>query len=145
MGFNFVCAVLPDNNTLLLGNQYMKDGSSEAGSSHDESRWAGSGPFQPTFLLTASANLSELSEYTMSPDGRVLLWSGLLREDSIGGRDLYVSFRKADARGRSPENMRVPASTAPKQDVTPFIAARRSDAVLFSNRPGRLLAATMCT
>jgi len=132
-GFNFVCAVLPDNNTLLLGNQYMKDGTQRQGLAMTN-RVGGQWSFPTNIFIDRLGNLSELSEYTMSPDGRVLVMS-LQRADSIGGRDLYVSFRKADGTWTQPENMGAGINSA-EQDVTPFIAADGVTLYFSSNRPG---------
>jgi outer membrane protein OmpA-like peptidoglycan-associated protein len=132
-GFNFVCAVLPDNNTLLLGNQYMKDGSQRQGLSlsyREGDNWS----FPTPLIMDNLGNLSKLTEYTMAPDGRVIVMS-ILRKDSIGGRDLYVSFRKPDNTWSEPENMG-PVINSPEQDVTPFIAADGVTLYFSSNRPG---------
>jgi outer membrane protein OmpA-like peptidoglycan-associated protein len=132
-GFNFVCAVLPDNNTLLLGNQYMRDGSQRQGLSLSY-REGDSWGFPTPLIIDNLGNLSNLTEYTMAPDGRVIVMS-ILRKDSIGGRDLYVSFRKPDNTWSEPENMG-PVINSPEQDVTPFIAADGVTLYFSSNRPG---------
>jgi outer membrane protein OmpA-like peptidoglycan-associated protein len=132
-GFNYVCSVLPDNNTLLLGNQYMRDGSQRQGLSisyREGDTWT----FPTPLIIQNIGNLSNLSEYTMSPDGRVIVMS-LLRKDSIGGRDLYVSFRKPDNTWSEPENMGEGVNS-PEQDITPFIAADGVTMYFSSNRPG---------
>lgn len=132
-GFNFVCSVLPDNNTLLLGNQYMKDGSQREGLSlsyRSGEAWS----FPVNLVIEKLGNLSKLTEYTMSPDGRVMVMS-LNRKDSIGGRDLYVSFRKPDNSWTQPENMGI-GINSPEQDVTPFVGADGVTLYFSSNRPG---------
>lgn len=132
-GFNFVCAVLPDNNTLLLGNQYMRDGSQRQGLSltyREGETWS----FPSPLSIANLGNLSHLTEYTMAPDGRVIVMS-ILRQDSIGGRDLYVSFRKPDNTWAEPENMGLGINST-EQDVTPFIAADGVTLYFSSNRPG---------
>ncbi len=132
-GFNFVCSVLPDNNTLLLGNQYMKDGSQRQGLSlayREGENWT----FPTPLVIENLGNLSNLTEYTMAPDGRVIVMS-VLRKDSIGGRDLYVSFRKPDNTWSQPENMGLGVNST-EQDITPFIAADGVTLYFSSNRPG---------
>jgi len=132
-GFNFVCAVMPDNNALLLGNRYMPDGSQRQGLSmtfRDGDAWS----FPVNLQIENIRNLSDLSEYTMSPDGKVIVMS-LLRADSIGGRDLYVSFRRADDTWTEPQNMG-PSINSEYQDITPFIAADGVTLYFSSDRPG---------
>ncbi|MBN1448405.1 MAG: OmpA family protein [Bacteroidetes bacterium] len=132
-GFNFVCSVMPDNNTLLLGNQYFPDGSQDEGVSLT-TRTAEGWSTPVNLRILKLNNLSEWSEYTMSPDGRVLILS-ILRPDSIGGRDLYVSFRREDDSWTEPENLG-PEINSTFSDITPFLAADGVTLYFSSDRPG---------
>lgn len=132
-GFNFVCTVMPDNNSLLLGNRYYRDGSQDEGVSlttRSDSGWS----FPVHIEIRNIGNLSDLSEYTMSPDGRVVIMS-VLRADSIGGRDLFVSMRREDGSWSDPANMG-PTINSPFQDITPFLAADGTTLYFSSDRPG---------
>lgn len=132
-GFNFVCTVMPDNNTMLLGNQYFEDGSQDEGVSlttRTEDGWG----MPKNLRIKRLQNLSIWSEYTMSPDGRVLIMS-LLRPDSLGGRDLYVSFRQEDDSWTEPENFG-PSVNSKRSDITPFLAADGVTLYFSSDRPG---------
>lgn len=132
-GFNFVCTVMPDNNALLLGNKYYRDGTQDEGvaiTARSDSGWS----FPQNLEIRNINNLSDLSEYTMSPDGRVIIMS-VLRADSIGGRDLYVSIRKEDDKWTDPENMGT-SINSPFADITPFLAADGVTLYFSSDRPG---------
>ncbi|PLX32786.1 MAG: flagellar motor protein MotB [Ignavibacteria bacterium] len=132
-GFNFVCTVMPDNNTMLLGNQYLPGGGQDEGVSltrRIENGWS----TPENLMITNLANLSRWSEYTMSPDGRVLIMS-ILRSDSIGGRDLYVSFREDKNIWTEPENLGHGINSV-HEDITPFLAADGITLYFSSNRPG---------
>ena len=132
-GYNFVSTVMPDNNALLLGNKYYRDGSQDEGVSlttRSDSGWS----FPKNLEIKNINNLSEWSEYTMSPDGRVIIMS-VLRADSIGGRDLYVSFLKDDDTWTDPENMGTSVNSA-YADITPFLAADGVTLYFSSDRPG---------
>lgn len=132
-GFNFVCTVMPDNNSLLLGNKYFPDGSQDEGVSltfRSDSGWT----YPVNLDIKNIKNLSELSEYTASPDGRVIVMS-VLRADSLGGRDLYVSIKKEDGLWTDPESMG-PTINSVFADITPFLAADGVTLYFSSDRPG---------
>jgi outer membrane protein OmpA-like peptidoglycan-associated protein len=132
-GYNFVCSVMPDNNTLMLGNQYLPDGGQIEGVSlTHRSRNGWSTP--SNIRIDSLRNRSEWSEYTLAPDGRVLVMS-ILRSDSIGGRDLYVSFLQGDTAWTEPRNLGTVVNSA-QQDITPFLAADGRTLYFSSNRDG---------
>ncbi len=132
-GYNFVCSVMPDNNALMLGNQYLPGGGQDEGVSmtyRSAQGWS-----TPTNLkIEKLGNLSEWSEYTLSPDGRVLIMS-ILRADSLGGRDLYVSFLQENNTWTEPKNMGEVVNSG-NDDITPFLAADGVTLYFSSNRPG---------
>jgi outer membrane protein OmpA-like peptidoglycan-associated protein len=132
-GYNFVCTVMPDNNALLLGNKYYPDGSQDEGVSLTTRTSEGWG-FPVNLDIKNINNIDEFSEYTVSPDGRVIIMS-VLRADSIGGRDLYVSFLRENNAWTDPENMG-PAINSKFGDITPFLAADGVTLYFSSNRPG---------
>ncbi len=132
-GFNFVCTVMPDNNALLLGNKYYADGGQDEGVSmtfRSDSGWT----FPVNLDIKNINNKSELSEYTASPDGKVIIMS-VLRVDSIGGRDMYVSVKKDDDTWTDPENMGTTINSK-YADITPFLAADGVTLYFSSDRPG---------
>ncbi len=134
-GPNYVCAALPDNNTLLLGNQYLSDGTQALGVSmtfRTRTGWQ-----TPTALVIEkfrNDNKSGLAEYTISPDGSVLVMA-IETPESLGGRDLYVSFQRDDGTWGEPRHMGPDINTA-GSEITPFIAADGKTLYFSSDRPG---------
>ena len=133
--FNYVCTALPDNNTLLLGNRYLKDGEQEQGVSLSYRTATGwSWPVNQT--IRGYRNNSKYAEFTMSPDSRVLIMS-VQADSTRGRRDLYVSFRVNDSTWSAPEDLPMPLNSA-QDDITPFLAADAKTLYFSSGRPGGL-------
>ena len=132
-GFDYVCYALPDNNTLLLGNQYLADGSQRQGVSMS---FRGKKGWQsPTNLnILNYQNTAKNAEFTMSPDANVLIMS-IKDTTSLGDRDLYISFRMEDETWTQPKNLGAPVNSAQK-DITPFLAADGVSLYFSSERPG---------
>ncbi len=117
---NSVCAALPDGNTLLLQNLYSRAGSSFDGISI--TRRAAKGWEYPTNQkILQFENKSRYVDYTLSPDGATLIMS-IQMQNTLGDRDLYVSFRKNDSTWSAPKHMGKVINTT-KSDFAPFIAA----------------------
>lgn len=133
-GFNFVCTALPDNNTLLLGNNYMADGTQRQGVSTTY-RTDGGWSFPVNLYIKNLRNKSKLSEYSMSPDGRVLILSIQPPDSGLGERDLYISFLENGNIWSEPRNLG-PKINSAGTDITPFIAADNLTMYFSSNRPG---------
>jgi outer membrane protein OmpA-like peptidoglycan-associated protein len=132
-GYDYVCAALPDNNTLLLGNQYLPDGSKAMGVSL--SFRGAKGWKQPiNLIIDRFVNKSEYCEYTMSPDGGVLIMS-ILTDSTFGKRDLYVSMLVGDTVWSRPRNLGR-AVNSDSTDITPFLAADGKTLYFSSNRAG---------
>ncbi len=132
-GFNFVCTVMPDNNALLLGNHYMTDGSQRQGVSMSF-RSDGSWGFPINFFIKDFKNTSDLSEYTLSPDGKVLIMS-IKGEDTQGERDMYICFLEDNNMWSKPKNLGEVLNSK-GTDITPFIAADGLTMYFSSDRPG---------
>jgi outer membrane protein OmpA-like peptidoglycan-associated protein len=132
-GYDYVCYALPDDNTLLLGNQYLPDGSKAMGISL--SFRGATGWKQPVNLtIERFVNKSEYCEYTMSPDGRVLIMS-ILTDSGYGKRDLYFSRLIGDSAWSAPRSLgRIVNSDS--TDITPFLAADGKTLYFSSNRAG---------
>ena len=118
---NFIFSVLPDGNTILLGNTYKPDGSYK-GRGISSSRRVKSGWSIPVDVEIADYyNDYPQTSYCLSADGQVLI-STLEREDSRGSLDLYVSFRREDGTFSEPLNMGSDLNTFGRE-MTPFLAA----------------------
>lgn len=131
--YNYVCSALPDNNVLLLGNRYYTNGTMDAGvslTSRRRDRWA----FPSNLNIRNFRNLAHNSEYSMSPDGNVMIMS-INPVDSLAGRDLYVSFKMTGTTWSEPQNIGT-LSTPESDEITPFIAADANTIYFSSNRPG---------
>lgn len=117
---NFVQAITPDGNSLLLGNVYNKDGTVVPGVSltyKTKQGWA----LPEKQVIDNFLNLNQYANYYLSNDGRFLLMS-IEMSDSYGELDLYVSFRKGDNRWSKPINLG-PVINTYVNDYSPFLAA----------------------
>lgn len=121
---NFVNAVstaTPDGKSvvLLLGNKYLENGKMLAGismSNNINGSWS-----NPTALeIENDYNYNEKSNYFMANTRRSLLMS-IEREDSRGGRDLYVSLAKNDSLWAEPLNLGTVVNTS-GEETSPFLA-----------------------
>jgi OOP family OmpA-OmpF porin len=117
--YNFVSSVIPDGNTLVLGNVYGPDDLMEEGvsmSSRTASGWS-----RPKKLeITNDYNRSKKVNYFMGGNKKVLLISAE-RDDSYGGRDLYASFLDSVNRWTEPLNLGSAINTA-GEEYAPFLA-----------------------
>lgn len=132
-GYDYVCAALPDNNTLLLGNQYLPDGSKSMGISMS---FRGANGWKRPVNLTIDRfdNRSEYCEYTMSPDGGVLIMS-IMNDSCFGKRDLFFSRLVGDTIWSRPRNLGSVVNSD-STDITPFLAADGKTLYFSSNRAG---------
>lgn len=122
-GPNFVNAVTttPDGQTsLVLGNKYLPNGKMVSGvsvSNNINGVWT---PPQPV-VIENDYNYNEKANYFLSNTRKSLIMS-VERDDSHGGRDLYVSFQKEDNSWSEPLNLGGVVNTA-NEESAPFLAA----------------------
>lgn len=117
---NFVCSVTPDGNTLLLGNQYFRDGSTGGGVSiafMGKKGWE----FPENLKIKEFKNKDKFMEISMSSDGKALFMT-IEMDDAIGGRDIYVSFREDDVNWTKPQNLGASINSA-GDEASPFLAS----------------------
>lgn len=119
-GHNFVSSVMPDGNTLLLGNAYNEDGSLSAGASLTH-RTTGGWSFPEKINILNYYNRSEFVTFFMSNSGKILLMT-VKRDDSFGSEDIYVSFLQNDNSWSEPMNLGDVVNT-PGDEISPFLAA----------------------
>ncbi len=117
---NAVCGISPNGKTMLLNNVYGKDGQMEKGVSLSFLLRTGEWSFPKPIRIQNFKNKSEYSEYTLAPNGKVLLMTTETK-DSFGGKDIYVSFLKADDTWTEPKNIGSVVNTG-ESESTPFIA-----------------------
>ncbi len=117
---NAVCGISPNGKTMLLNNVYGKDGQMEKGVSLSFLLRTGEWSFPKPIRIQNFKNKSEYSEYTLAPNGKVLLMTTETK-DSYGGKDIYVSFLKADDTWTEPKNIGSVVNSG-ESESTPFIA-----------------------
>lgn len=122
-GPNFVNAVssTPDGQAVLvLGNKYLPNGKMLSGvslSSQVNGQWTAPQAIQ----IENDYNFNEKANYFLANTRKTLLMS-IEREDSHGGRDLYVSFQKNDSAWTEPLNLGDVVNTA-NEESAPFLAS----------------------
>jgi outer membrane protein OmpA-like peptidoglycan-associated protein len=117
---NAVCGITPNGKTLLLNNVYGKDGTMEKGVSFSFLLRTGEWSFPKALKILNFKNKSEFSEYTLAPNGKVLVMTTETK-DTYGGKDIYVSFLNADDSWSEPKNVGPVVNTG-EAESTPFIA-----------------------
>lgn len=117
---NAVCGITPNGKTLLLNNVYGKDGTMQKGVSFSYLLRTGEWSFPQALKIVNFKNKSEFSEYTLAPNGKVLLMTTETK-DSFGGKDIYVSFLNTDDSWSEPKNIGPVVNTG-EAESTPFIA-----------------------
>jgi len=122
-GPNFVNAVAstPDGQSVLvLGNKYLPNGKMLAGvsmSTNVNGNWT-----KPMAInIQNDYNFNEKANYFLANTKKTLLLS-IEREDTRGGRDLYVSFQKKDSVWSEPLNLGSIINTA-NEESAPFLAS----------------------
>ncbi|MDH5368299.1 MAG: OmpA family protein, partial [Cyclobacteriaceae bacterium] len=104
-GPNYVSSITPDGKSvvLLLGNTYLDNGKMAAGvsvSSKQNGEWT-----KPQKLeIRNEYNYSDKSYFYLNNNRKVLLMS-VMREDTHGGLDMYVSFLEEDSTWTEPLNI----------------------------------------
>ncbi len=119
---NSVTSATPDGKAVLLvlGNAYKDNGKMTAGvsvSNNIGGKWS-----KPkTLTIKNNYNYSDKAHYFLSNTQKVLLMS-VDREDTRGGRDIYVSFAQNDSTWSEPINLGSVINSA-GEEVKPFLAS----------------------
>jgi outer membrane protein OmpA-like peptidoglycan-associated protein len=122
---NFINAITsptPDGKTvlLLLGNKYLDNGKMLAGvsvSNNINGTWSKPKPLN----IENDYNYNEKANYFLTNNRKTLIMS-VERDDSRGGRDLYVSFMKDDSVWTEPKSLGGVVNTA-GEETAPFLAS----------------------
>ena len=142
---SYVCTVLPDGNTLLAGGIF-DDRLTSAASMWQTSQsgvqkiWAvvvrsGDTWGAPKYLRIAGLpNLVKSFPLIMAAGNQVLVMA-MGSEESIGQKDLFVSFLQKDGTWSNPKNLG-PTVNGPKCETNPFVAPDGVSLYFSSNRPG---------
>jgi OmpA-OmpF porin, OOP family len=117
---NAASSITPDGHTIMLLNKYMPNGPMEKGVS--TARRNGATWEAPVGCEIANFYNNNLyGEYSLSASGKVLVMA-VQRNDSRGGKDLYVSFATPTGGWSEPLHMGDSLNTAGGES-TPFLAA----------------------
>lgn len=132
-GPNFVSSVTPDGKSVLLvlGNQYLENGRMAAGvsiSSNSSGDWSKPAPVE----IENDYNYSEKANFFLTQSRKALILS-VMREDTQGGRDLYISFMEEDSTWSEPLNLGATVNTA-GEESSPFLAS--DDKTLYFSSDG---------
>jgi outer membrane protein OmpA-like peptidoglycan-associated protein len=119
---NFVIACSPDNNMLVLANQYDVNGESNGGGMSISLRNSdGNFSIPVNQVIKNYKNKSEYVSYFIPTNNKTLLL-GIESDKGFGDQDLHVSFLNNDNTWSEPLNMgNIINSAGP--DATPFLAA----------------------
>lgn len=120
-GHNFVNAVTPDGNTLLLGNLYDSDGEPNGSGVSFSHRTMNGWSMPEKIDIKNYYNNSKSASFFLTPDGKGILMT-CKRDDTFGDNDIYISFRQDDGTWSEPLNLGPDVNTG-GNEVGPFIAA----------------------
>lgn len=120
-GHNFAIAITPDQNMMLLQNQYDANGEFSGEGMAITYRTATGWSMPKNQTIENFYNYASVLNSYLAPDGTTLIMT-CERDDSKGGQDLYVLFRKNDSAWTAPVNLGSTINTA-GAETAPFIAA----------------------
>lgn len=118
---NFVAAITPDGNKMLVANTYNSKGEFDGLGVSLSQRGSKGWGLPKTVKIDNFYNNNTYGNYFMSADGRYILMS-IERNDSYGECDLYVSFKLDDYHYTEPKNLGTTINTF-AYEGTPFLAA----------------------
>ncbi len=131
-----VTSVTPDNNTLYLVGKLRADTPPEDRvmvSHRTKDGWSIPKPIRIQMLNAQGA----ITDYGFGPDQRTLIMS-VQRDSSMGGRDLYVSFRDEASDMWAPPIWLGPEINSIGDEITPYLAANGKTLYFSSDRPGNI-------
>ncbi len=117
---NAVSMISPNAKTLYLLNIYKSDGTFKQGlstSKRTKDAWS----FPAEVKIEDYYNASSYAEFSMAPNRKVLLMT-IKKKDTLGEKDLYVSFLKENGNWSKPVNMGKDINTL-FEEAAPFVAA----------------------
>ncbi|MBT8220842.1 MAG: OmpA family protein [Bacteroidia bacterium] len=131
---NSVCSFSADGQAVYVINQFGTNGGMEPGFSISRKtnrlQWTFPRPLEISDFYTHSSGI----HMSMSEDESIVVMS-LMRDDSYGGTDLYVSFKKADNFYTVPVNLG-PDINSEYNEEAPFIFTDNKTIYFASDRPG---------
>lgn len=117
---NSITSITPDGQTAALLNRYEADGSMSVGVSTANRAEEGFAFPKPCEIKNFYNN-NDYGEYCLSSSGKILVMT-LQRDDSEGGKDLYMSSLQEDGHWSEPRHLGDLVNTA-SNETSPFLAA----------------------
>ncbi len=117
---SFAISILPDGNSMMVGNVYYPDGRVGAGFSMTYKKgneWS----MPEAVKIRDFYNTGGKGSYCLASSGKILILS-IQGADGYGGSDLYVSFLNDDGTWSRPMNLGAGINTPDRED-SPFLAA----------------------
>jgi len=127
---NFAISVTPDGNSLIVGNIYTQNEPPMQGvsiSHLQNDKWNYPEPLK----INNYYNKSRYSTFYYANDSKTLLF-GIVRDDSYGSYDLYVSILQSDGSWSEPKNLGPEINTA-GDELSPFLASDLATLYFSSN------------
>ncbi len=126
---NFVTAVMPDNETLVLANEYTRLAGPGVSISHRKANGEWEKPYPLRIRSMWNDNL--FTCYQMNVDGDVIVMA-IEQDDSYGDLDIYVSFKEEGKKWTEPVNIGPVVNTAGTEGSA-FLAADNRTLYFSSN------------
>lgn len=114
---NSVVALDPSNQIIYLQDVYSHNGEGMVWSARDGRSWSNPEPCEIEDFYT----IGDGATFHLCADGNTLIM-GLERQEGLGRRDLYVSFRQEDYRWSAPQHLGNVINTS-KEESRAFLAA----------------------
>ena len=130
---NYLCSITPDGNLAIVGDGYSDSRNrqrSVAISYRTVNGWSVPKPLS----IKNFYNNNRFGEFSLANDGKTLIMA-IERQDSRGGKDLYVSFRQPDSSWSEPSNLGDLVNSI-GHEATPFIASDNSSLYFASDGQG---------
>jgi outer membrane protein OmpA-like peptidoglycan-associated protein len=121
VGYNFILSVSPDENTMLVANEYLSDGSPGASGVSITHRTATGWEIPQKIEIEDFYNLAKFASFCLSADGKKIFMS-IERKNSYGEHDIYLSFLQKSGKWSVPKNLG-PVVNTKGDEVSPFLAS----------------------
>lgn len=130
-GHNFVISGSPDNNSLLIGNTYNKDGSKKKEGISVSYRTKKGWSVPKSLEIEDYYSHESFVGFSMGANNKTLIMA-LKRKEGMGSLDLYVSFLKTNNTWSAPQHLGDVINSAGVED-DPFLAADNKTIYFASN------------
>ena len=117
---NAVCALTPDQNEVILLNEFPEEGGMEKGFSRSVKQVDGGWSKPEAIEIEGYDNHGTDVSMTMSLDGQIIIYA-MKRPDTRGSSDLYISFKKGENAWGKPINMGSDLNSHSKE-YSPFLS-----------------------